>query len=221
MNNLFIDIGTHMGGGILSFIKKYNMSSHDWIIHTFEPHPNLFKVGGENNYETQIGYPYSFKDLNESLDLIPQIHRHNVACSDFDGEVDFYFDKNLEENHMGNTIIKNIYENPILKNYDKNRSSYINPPIKVKCINIYNFIQDILDKQLINQLVIKIDAEGAEFSILNNFLSVKQEKIFNVNHCDIYCEFHHFILNNPNDYPSFEFYRDSLKEKNINLYQWG
>jgi hypothetical protein len=221
MNNLFIDIGTHMGGGLFNFINKYNMTNQDWEIHTFEPHPYLFKTAGENNTERQIGYPHSFKDMNESLKLIPQINRHNAACADFDGEVDLFFDKGLEENHMGNTIVKDVYENPVFKNYDFNRSSYINAPVKVKCIDAFNFIMNITASKKINNLIIKIDAEGAEFSILNKFIKSEYKNIFNVDHCAIYCEFHHFMLKNPNEYPCVDSYRNELHKKGAQLHPWG
>jgi FkbM family methyltransferase len=221
MNNLFIDIGTHMGGGLLNFIKKYNMTFPEWDIHTFEPHPLLFKMGGENITDKQIGYPYYFHDINEALKLIPQINRHNAACSNFNGIIKLFYDKDLNENHMGNTIVKDVYENPNLTTYDPNRSSYMNEPIDVNCINIYEFILKITKNKQINNLVIKIDAEGAEFAILDKFLTTKKDKIFDVNNCDIYCEFHHFILNNPEKYKSVDWYKQELENKKSTLYTWG
>lgn len=145
-----------MGQGLLSLIKRYNMEQGDWLVHTFEPHPFLYEKGGMRCIDKQIGSPHSFKDLNESLELVPSIVRHSKACGGSNRKVDLYFDKNLEDNHMGNTIVEGMYTNPYLKDYREDRISFVKDPIKVDCIDVCQFILDITKKGDIEHLVIKM-----------------------------------------------------------------
>lgn len=213
MSNLFIDIGTHIGVEFIQFIKHYKMYEEPWVIHTFEPHPNLFQMKGNRE---------DFKHLNEALSLIPSIYRHNVACADRDGFIDLYIDKFLDQNAMGSTTFKPIADNPEYKNPEYDlcdvpalyKPAYITPPIKVPCIDTYKFIKSIVEAKQIDKLLIKINCEGEEFSILDSFL---KNPPFNVKNCVLACELHYIFLEHYTSYPTFHSYKDRLKNKGITL----
>lgn len=213
MNNLFIDLGTHMGSGLLDFIKRYSMTEGEWEIHTFEPQPRLFELASSGTTERFIGYPYSFSDMNEALKLFPRVNRHNVAASDKDGEADFFIEQALSEMHMGSTLVSDVP--------NRNDRLFSGEFIKVKTVNIYEFIKNKITNNLKN-LIIKIDIESAEFLVLNKFIQGFQtDGRFNAENIEIYCEFHHRCLpNDPSKYPSVEYYRNRMKEFGVILHEW-
>lgn len=215
MKNLFIDLGTHMGGGLLKFITKYDMTENLWEIHTFEPQPTLFELADKNSNKTYVGYPYNFSSMNKALELFPSIIRYNKAASDHDGIADFYIEQQIQDMHMGSSLNKDrITSQPQYFNFENK--------VQVETINIFSFIKNILDSKNIDKLVIKIDVEGAEFLILNKFIKeFEQDNKFNANSIEIYCEFHHRLF--PRDdikYPPYDYYFNILNKYKINLYDW-
>jgi FkbM family methyltransferase len=220
MKNVFVDLGTHMGGGLLHFIKTYNMNPDKWEIHTFEPQPKTFEMGTLRSRETHIGYPYSYKDLNEALEIFPSVNRYNAAASDENGFAKFYIDKGIDELHMGCTMIEEMTKN---EPEDKvNNAYYTGTHITVPTVDIYEFIKNLDNKNNPDKLVIKIDIEGAEFSVLNKFVrELNANKKFNSKSIDIFCEFHHRLLpNDTNKYKPVTFYQGEFKKYGINLYEW-
>jgi len=214
MKNLFIDLGTHMGSGVLAFIKMYNMTPDTWNIHTFEPQPILYALAGTNTTATYAGYPYSFKDINEALSIFPSIVRHNAAASTNDGTASLYFEKAPEEMHMGSTINTNVSSN--------NSRDFSGQSTQVKTIDIYKFIQNQIGVSNIDLLVIKVDIEGAEFEVLNKFLDeLSKNNLLNANKIEVYCEFHHRCLpNHGSGYPSVKDYQNEFSKYNITLHEW-
>jgi FkbM family methyltransferase len=212
-NNLFIDLGTHMGSGLLKFIKKYSMNEDNWIIHTFEPQPILFELASTGTKERYAGYPYSFDDMNEVLRIFPSIIRHNAAAADFDGTTKLSIEKDIKEMHQGSSIIEDVPKS--------NKRDFDGYFVEVKVVDIFKFIEEKITQELDN-LIIKIDVEGAEFNILNNFIkNYSIGKKLKAKNIELYCEFHHRCLpNDPLKYPSVNFYVNELSKFNITLHQW-
>lgn len=220
MKNIFIDLGTHMGGGLLHFIKSYKMTPETWEIHTFEPQPKTFELAKKNNKEKYIGYPYNYSAMNEVYSIFPNINRYNVAASDYNGTAKFFIDKGIDELHMGCTMVEDLTKNEPM---DKvNNAHYTGYYVIVPTVDIYEFIEKIEKKNIFDKLVIKIDTEGAEFAILDKFLSeYNLNKKLKVKNIDIFCEFHHRLL--PTDlqkYKPVSYYIDEFKKYDITLSEW-
>lgn len=220
MKNIFVDLGTHMGGGLLHFIKKFNMRPDNWEIHTFEPQPKTFEMASLRSTQTHIGYPYSYKDMNEALDIFPTLNRYNAAASDNNGFAKFFIDKGLNELHMGCTLNEDFTKKvPVDK---VNNAYYTGDYVTVKTIDIYSFIKNLDNINDPNNLIIKMDIEGAEFLVLNKFLNkLESGERFNSKNIFIFCEFHHRLLpDDLNKYKPVSFYRSELNKYNILLEEW-
>jgi FkbM family methyltransferase len=213
MKNLFIDLGTHMGSGLLDFIRRYSMNEKDWVIHTFEPQPKLFELASTGTTERFAGYPYSFADMNEALKIFPSVNRHNAAAADYDGFAKLSIEKNIDEMHMGSSIIDDVAKS--------NTRDFDGYSVDVAVVDIFKFTKEKITEELDN-LIIKIDVESAEFSILNNFINqMKSGNRLNAKNIEIYCEFHHRCLpNDPERYPSVDYYRKAFSEFNVILHEW-
>jgi hypothetical protein len=213
MKNLFIDLGTHMGSGLLKFIRKYSMNEQSWEIHTFEPQPVLFQLAGTGTTERYAGYPYSFDDMNEAMRIFPSVNRHNAAAADLDGITKLSIEKNINEMHQGSSIIDDV---PRSRPRD-----FSGEFVEVKAVDIFKFIEEKI-KEPLDNLIVKIDVKGAEFLILNNFISkCELGKKLNAKNIELYCEFHHRHLpNDPVKYPSVDHYINILSKFGIKLHQW-
>lgn len=214
LKNFFIDLGTHMGAGILDFINKYKMSSDTWEIHTFEPHPLIFELGGKNDNNYYNEPPHSFSSLNEALVRIPTIERHNAAASICDGETPFFIEWNLNQLKMGSSIIKEVA--------DFNQKDFTGEYVNVKTVDIFKFIKEKTDQNIFDNLIIKMDIEGAEFEVLNYFIkNMENKNTFKANNIEIYCEFHHRLFSRShNTHPSIESYKNNFLQKQITLHEW-
>lgn len=214
MNNIFVDLGTHMGSGLLAFINMYKMTPDNWEIHTFEPQPKLFELAGKNTTTRYVGYPYSFDDMNQALKIFPTVKRYNAAASDEDGQTELSIEKGLEEMHMGSSIFKDIPLN--------NKRDFDGTNVLVQTVNIHNFIRTLIQNKKINNLIIKMDIEGAEFIVLNKFLQeFLAGNTFHGDNIELYCEFHHRCV--PKDdlkYPPVSAYKTEFAKFSVKLHEW-
>lgn len=149
MNKILLDFGANKGQGLKKMIDIHQIDK-EWIIYSFEPNPNLFKIFNDN-----------FKDINLN------IHFNKKAVWKNNGEINFSI---MNENDEGSSIECLISENrasdpgdPCFRKHDN--------IIKVECIDIL----DILDKFNVDDfIIIKMDIEGAEFQVLRRLLESKE-----------------------------------------------
>lgn len=106
--DIFIDLGSHLGEEIEEIIKIGNVE-----IHSFEPHPIIFK------------------ELKNKFDNIPGVHLYNKAAWIYDGTITLFFKNNKEQLNGGASVI-------IEKT---NISPYLNDV--VECIDISKFLHNL------------------------------------------------------------------------------
>jgi len=181
--NLFIDLGTHFGEGLLQFIKMFAMNEESWEIHTFEPQPRTFETGLQR------------AELREAITIVPSLTRHAEAASTEYSTMPFFIESSAQNRNFpsgidqlfqmteGSTLVKDIA--------NKWQHAFSGAHVEVKTIDIHEFIKNLTLEQKRENLVIKMDIEGAEFDVLNHMLNKFQEgQNFNSNNVELYCEFY-------------------------------
>jgi FkbM family methyltransferase len=182
IKNVFIDLGTNKGNSIYDFFGLLEKSQSSNL-----NGQNLFENEGEDSFILKTWDIYAFEanefysdQLNEMKNMIESLG-HNVylydktaACT-FNGFIDFYLDK------------KSKYFN--YKSLEKNHRDFIKSNFKkskVKCVDI----AEILKKyQLSDIIIIKMDIEGFEYDLLQDFIVKDVSKIIDF----MVVEFHDFV----------------------------
>jgi FkbM family methyltransferase len=148
--NIFLDLGTHKGEGLLEFFD-YNIIDDTYEVHTFEASPSLDTVNEINN---------KIKDIKN---FPKKINFYNKAIWVEDGYLDFNDRKDMAS-HIESTGFKYFQEK------DQFNS------IKVECINFVNFVNSLPKESYI---VCKMDIEGSEFQVLRHLISTESIKKIN------------------------------------------
>jgi FkbM family methyltransferase len=148
MATVLLDLGTHFGQGLRDFIARFRVDN-SWIVHTFEANPtsyNLFK-----------GHFHQ---------LTPYVIHHNKAICDYDGTITV----NIEtppgegETGMGSTVIAMDERSAT----GGSPAEFYKTTAEVPCIDLSTFIQNNFTPD--DVIVIKMDIEGAEYSVLEKMI---------------------------------------------------
>ena len=167
--NLFIDCGTNLGQGLKAFDKKYNLFNNPkWYIYTFEPNPYIL--------------------LNEMFKDVKNLNKINKAIWINDNNLQFICkgkkDKSMREKYGekrfqgGNSQIKETEKMIGIPSHVE--TDYIT----VESINFSNFLKDNANKY--NEIIVKMDIEGAEFQIIDHLIKNDTLKIIS----ELYIETH-------------------------------
>jgi FkbM family methyltransferase len=159
---LFLDCGSNLGQGFEFFRKYYPNKMYDFIL--FEPNPYCFK---------ELVRKYA-KLTNEGVQL------KNVAIGVEDGNIDFY---GLEEEKGG---IYSVGGTVLPEHNSKTYSTPNSASLKVSSINFSDFFVDVLKKNQYSVVILKLDIEGGEYSVLDALRSNNLLTRFE----SIYVEFH-------------------------------
>lgn len=158
---LFIDCGSNLGQGFNFFKKHFPKEYFDYEL--FEPNPNCLN------------------QLEKLKDSLPDysIVIHKEAISTKKSTLKFY---GLVESNGGGALSQggSILKDHNSKQYDANE----NKAITVQAINFGSYLKEKLKRY--RTIIIKMDIEGAEYSVLNDLIDRGLAKNINV----IFCEFH-------------------------------
>ena len=185
----FLDLGTHFfnkeepenigkgeNGLLYNFYENGYFGNDDWTVFTYEPSISI--------YNSNLKYICSLKDKFKHFDAF------NLAVSNYTGFIDFNM-------HNGNPAGSNCISDQIfMKDYaDESRRDDVDR-YEVKCIDIFEIINNIVLNDKNAQIHIKCDIEGSEFKVLPRILQFENlEKHLK----DIYVEWHErFWENLPN-----------------------
>jgi len=162
---------------------------------------NFFKNNWEDYKKFEI---HSFECnpiFKNTLNKIDGIWFHNLAAWIYNGVVDFYVGDELsstliKEKETGNIDVKN--------------------PIQVECIDLSEWIVNNFD--INDYIILKIDAEGAEYKILNKMIDDKSIRYIN----ELYGEWHGSPQKNKIDLPEGEHSRlvGRLYECGLDMHDW-
>lgn len=140
---VFFDVGAHIGFSAMNFSQLVGAAG---AVYAFEP--NKFNLDRMNI------------NLSRNPDLAGRIHAVDVAVSDTEGEIDFYFSKVVDGGMSSGSFISkslnfHLYSKDYLDLYEKTT---------VRTISLDN-VSSLIGPGIFPD-VIKIDVEGSENSVL-------------------------------------------------------
>jgi FkbM family methyltransferase len=178
MKKIFIDCGTHFGQGIKSFRKQYKMNDL-WKIFTWEANPSTHKKFLESEL---------YKSIN--------VTSFNSAVSTYNGTISLNVETVKNKNEG---VFENTGQGSSIVSADewtmstKHKGSFLET-VEVPCIDISEWILQNCSSE--NFVVMKLDVEGAEYSILEKILKDGSASLID----DIYIEWHSRFFSNPEQY---------------------
>lgn len=149
----FLDGGTHFGQGLKSIIRKEKIDDN-WKVYSWEANPHTYEYYSGNNHW-------------------PKITFYNQALSTSNGEIDLFVEtvnekrakRKLLPTGQGSTTFS-------LDEFRENvHSGEFTEKIKVPCIDFVEWIEKNTTEN--DYIVIKLDIEGNEYSILEKLIKSK------------------------------------------------
>ena len=200
MAKIFLDGGTHLGGGIKSISKKEGIDK-SWKIYSWEANPYTYK---KNLLENK-----KYNKFN--------VQFYNSALSTYDGTIDIMVvqqitkhTKEIVNTGQGSTTLpadkfKNI----------SRKESQILEKINIECIDFSQWINKNTTDT--DKIIIKLDIEGAEYDVLEKLISsVDLNRI-----TKMYIEWHSYALANPEQYDARQqIIEEKLKSYKIEVISW-
>jgi FkbM family methyltransferase len=165
---LFLDCGSNIGQGFEFFRKYYPNELYDYVL--FEPNPYCFQLLQEK-----------YSGLS-----VDGVQLRNVAVGIHNGEINFY---GLEDAKGG---IYSVGGTVLPEHNSKMYSDSNSASLRVASMNFSEFLIDVFNKNHYQFIILKLDIEGGEYSVLdslvsNNLISKLES---------IYVEFHSQYMSN-------------------------
>ena len=192
--NLFIDLGTNKGQGFRYFQKFFKLKNFDYLL--VEPNPNLKglieKIIIKTNWKNKIQFINKAAHVkNSKKKLFGTIEDQRGKLSD------------------GASII------------EQHNSKMYNPNYSLApTVETFDFVSKLLEFQDYDNIIIKMDVEGAEYDLLERLI-LNLDKIKNINH--IFVEFHSRFMKSE-DKTNFKIrenkIKKELKKKKLNFTNW-
>lgn len=195
MVNVFLDLGTHYGQGLESFVNDHGIDD-TWIVHTFEANPKTYKRYIDEHH---IKYAY----------VIP----HNAAVYDHDGYITINLETppGFDDTGQGSSVISLNEWNPW---NDLPGLNFFSSK-QVPCIDLAKFITDNFNVD--DRIIIKMDVEGSEFAILRKLIDTGAINYIN----DLYVEWHdHYFTNKEEMTREKEKLIEDISRYNVTLKDW-
>ena len=194
MAKVFLDCGTHLGQGLRA-ISKLEGIDKTWRIYSWEPNPYTYEANLKKNKNKNLNVTY-----------------YNKAVSTYNGEIELMILRKKGKNYMGQgttTLKVDDFANR------ERKQGQIHKQIKIPCIDFLQFIEK--NTQSSDEIIIKLDIEGAEYTILEHLLPSNVANRIK----KIYVEWHGYALHNKENYDVRQANIEQLsKQRNIEIINW-
>lgn len=200
MTKIFLDGGTHLGGGLKAISKKEGIDK-SWKVYSWEANPHTYNKNLEN------------KKRYERFD----IKFYNQALSTFTGYLDIMIQQQRSKHTgeivntgQGTTILSiDDFKNPEAK------ADQIIEKMKISCIDFAQWIERNTSPE--DEIIIKLDIEGAEYDLLEHL--IKSHVLPRIK--KMYIEWHSYAMKNKESLDIRQQQIESvLKENNIKVISW-
>lgn len=192
----YIDCGGHFGEGLKSFIDMYNIDE-SWTIMSFEPNIEAFNILKEFKYKN-CNIQFINKGIwieNKKMKFRPE-----KTSISYGGKNDGAGSTFIEENDWNIKNNNNIGGGEFLEEYE---------------VEVIDFDELLLSLKNVEFLLVKMDIEGSEYTILRKIIETKSIQIIN----DIYVEFHDWAMTSETDKSTDDLIK-SINSIGINIKKW-
>jgi len=194
----FLDGGTHFGQGLRNIIRKEKID-HTWSIHSWEANPNTYK-----EYNGGSHWPHA------------KINFYNQALSTQNGEIELLVQSVKEKGRdfisatgQGSTT------HPLGEFRENVHQGKFTEKLKVPSIDFVQWIEKNTTGK--DYVIIKLDIEGNEYSILEKLVKSKCTKQIS----KMYIEWHGHFMADPEKYKERRNQIEAvLTNKGIQLEDW-
>ena len=160
---VFVDLGANCGNTYYRHMKDHKDDANEWEVYLWEPSPQMHSF-----------YLNDLKEEHPSVNIIP------YAASVKDGEMELYLHKGMEhvtdkaQFKKGGKCTADSPANPSGGTTLFAGAGAAGEPVSVKVVNFPKWLKE-LNLNEDDTFVLKIDIEGAEFEILDQMLSDKDD----------------------------------------------
>jgi FkbM family methyltransferase len=215
MSNVYLDCGTSFCQGLKAHIQKYNID-RNWIIHSFEANPATYNHAKNiiNKHLPELNITLHNKAVwvNNSKRKLTVEHNTRVGIAELLEKInidpsclDLEEDKSLWIGGASN-IMEDNFRAPSFVGDIEHQAE------EVGCIDFSEFILSNFSKA--DNIYIKFDIEGAEYSVLNKLIKTGTIDMIK----EITIEWHNHLLNSPYDQQYIE---QELHSRNIPISPWA
>jgi len=200
MTKIFLDGGTHLGGGIKSISKKEGINK-DWKIYSWEANPHTYN---KNLNDTKKYDRFNIVFFNEALSTYNGVINVQIQ------EQRDKHSKELVNTGQGTTVLAvEDFRDPTAK------AKEILKSVEIPCIDFVEWISKNTNDS--DEILIKLDIEGAEYTLLEKLIESNQ--LYKIK--KIYVEWHSYALKNPEEYNKRQLHIEQvLKDNNVEVISW-
>jgi FkbM family methyltransferase len=198
---VFIDCGANLGQGLLEFNKKFKFINNDeWEVHSFEPNPDI-----ELNFDTAknvTGYQKAIWIEESMIDFA-----RGVRVNKYDAP------NGLGDNGTPGelTSVGCRIKNEKIENVD-GKGNRLTDMVSVPSIDFSKFLEQFKDY---DQVIVKMDIEGAEYQVLRHLINQDTAKIMD----QLFVETHERFVNNENANTTNQLLNE-VRKHNVKVEKW-
>lgn len=198
---VFIDCGANLGQGLLEFNKKFNFINNDeWEIHSFEPNPdielNFEKAKNVTNYQKAIWVEESTLEFARGVRINKYNAPEGMGDNGTPGEL---------------TSVGCRIKNDKIENVDGSGKRLDNI-VTVESIDFSKFLKNFEEYE---QVIVKMDIEGAEYQVLRHLLLENTVSIID----ELYVETHERFVNGEDINTTNQLLND-IRKNNVKVEKW-
>lgn len=216
MNNVIIDCGTNLCQGLNMMIQRYD-ADKTWKIFSLEANPYTFSHAKKIVSTVYPDWPITL--INKAVWVKDCKRKMTIECVD-ERTIRHCVSQVSNTSDMINLEEENLFwvggaSNIMEDNFNTSHplvAKVKEQAVEVECINFAKFLEE--ETQSNDNVFIKFDIEGAEYSVINKLL--KSESINRVK--EITVEWHNHMLKQPYDE---SFLISELTNKNIKIHGHG
>lgn len=198
---VFIDCGANLGQGLLEFNKKFKfINNEEWEVHSFEPNP----------------------DIELNFDNAKNVTGHQKAVWVEESTIDFArgvrVNKYDAPNGLGDngtpgelTSVGCRIKNDKIENVD-GKGQRLTDMVSVPTIDFSKFIEQFKNY---DQVIVKMDIEGAEYQVLRHLINQDTAKIMD----QLFVETHERFVNDENASTTNQLLNE-VRKHNVKVEKW-
>lgn len=201
IKKVFIDCGANLGQGLLEFNKKFNFINNDeWEVHSFEPNPDI-----KLNFDTSknvIAHQKAIWVKETSIDFA-----RGVRVNKYDAP------SGLGDNGIPGelTSVGCRIKNEKIENID-GKGNRLTDIVSVPTIDFSKFLEQFKGY---NQVIVKMDIEGAEYQVLRHLLNEGTVKIMD----QLFVETHERFVNGEDTNTTNKLLNE-VRKHNVTVEKW-